>query len=867
MKKYFLILFLCLLLLPVVNAALSFDNVKSYDKLNKEYTIKNSFGLGKTLAKVKLTSPLNVEVGLGYQQVAEFELYNFDKEYDNAFQKMDFYNAVNLDIKLNREFDYKYATYELRKVYTHETVCGDEKDWLTCKLVVNGSIMENKSTWKSFNSIEELPYNKVKIGIFTDVEEGDYVEWIPTFFGERLTEWATWTASLNVGLQAYYKLDEASGPVVDSSPRESHGTNVDGTRSATGIINDAFDFNDVPASDEFVRVPKMNVTQNFTVNAWINPETLTRNNPVMGCNYSDDWSFFLWFDSGELAIYKCGDAGVQSSTAVGVGGFEMVSAVYNGSFIDFYINGTLKQTMAFSETFTPGITRNIGAYGGGDSYDGIIDEVSVWNRTLTPTEMTALWNSGAGMSYETPGTLNETNITLNIPINTTNSTTGTITFNCSATYSKALDLVIDGVADTTQIVTNSTPNANLSYQFTDYGTLSDGQHNWTCVSTNVTDGQIYADNFTLNIDATLPTISITNPTGNYDYGYSNQNITLNFTAADDNLNSCWYYYLGGESTTREVNSFESNWNNWIDETANRETIWASDGVYSFNISDDASKVYKHNVDLTGTSEIKIDYNVNATSHQMAFFIIPNGTVSQNTNLASFSGANVTGTKTIDTSDYTGVWTLLFDKLPCFGCSNKYNNHTYIDNIQFLGVNKTEINCSEPAYFNLTANAGNILFYANDTFGNIGSTTSSWNYTDFNCLDFGESGCISYFNFTEGIQPVCGVTSGSLDTNYIYTSTGETQDTISCTLDGYEPFSQLFNVTDGNKTFTLTKTSLVLYFEAFNGSLLSTNGYWTNGTYTENFTSTNLSVNLSDMGEGKIKIYFASENESTIYNQF
>ena len=54
-------------------SAAEFDNVKSYDSATKELTIKNAFGLpnylgGYEIAKVKLDSELNVQVGLGYHE-------------------------------------------------------------------------------------------------------------------------------------------------------------------------------------------------------------------------------------------------------------------------------------------------------------------------------------------------------------------------------------------------------------------------------------------------------------------------------------------------------------------------------------------------------------------------------------------------------------------------------------------------------------------------------------------------------------------------------------------------------------------------------------------------------------------------------
>ncbi len=39
---------------------MTFDNVKSYDAIAQKVTIENTFGLGRTIADVKLDTPLMV---------------------------------------------------------------------------------------------------------------------------------------------------------------------------------------------------------------------------------------------------------------------------------------------------------------------------------------------------------------------------------------------------------------------------------------------------------------------------------------------------------------------------------------------------------------------------------------------------------------------------------------------------------------------------------------------------------------------------------------------------------------------------------------------------------------------------------------
>ena len=68
-----MVIFAIVFLIPLASG-LEFDNVKSYDIEKKEITVTNLFGFGKEIAKIKLNTPLDFKVALGYRKVAEFEI-------------------------------------------------------------------------------------------------------------------------------------------------------------------------------------------------------------------------------------------------------------------------------------------------------------------------------------------------------------------------------------------------------------------------------------------------------------------------------------------------------------------------------------------------------------------------------------------------------------------------------------------------------------------------------------------------------------------------------------------------------------------------------------------------------------------------
>jgi len=88
------------------------------------------------------------------------------------------------------------------------------------------------------------------------------------------------------------------------------------------------------------------------------------------------------------------------STATAVSGtWYFVAAVKTSSQISIFINGNLEQTTALG-AFTDTNSKDllIGAQNtqdqGGADLNGLVDEVELCNRALTPSEISAIWNAG-----------------------------------------------------------------------------------------------------------------------------------------------------------------------------------------------------------------------------------------------------------------------------------------------------------------------------------------------------------------------------------------------------------------------------------------------------------------------------------------
>jgi len=111
---------------------------------------------------------------------------------------MEFYDLRNNNEKFERDFDYKYLTTELIDVNDYKQVCELSLNGTKiCENVLTGTHQEEREVWKELDT-SILTKGKYTIGIFTEVQVGDKVEWVPTLFEKRIDEWATWTADLEV---------------------------------------------------------------------------------------------------------------------------------------------------------------------------------------------------------------------------------------------------------------------------------------------------------------------------------------------------------------------------------------------------------------------------------------------------------------------------------------------------------------------------------------------------------------------------------------------------------------------------------------------------------------------------------------------
>jgi len=410
---------------------------------------------------------------------------------------------------------------------------------------------------------------------------------------------ATWNSTFNNSLVAYYSMDEGAGT---TTAENVFGIlNMSLVTSPTWVTNGK-QYNAINNTLE----AGSNCLQNTifdgldglsagTISFWINvtgvPDFVWCNEgncaPLIVGHINPPGFFIAILQNLSIAVDKAianwEVEVVTGSQPISLGIWYHIVAVYNGTDTKVYINGTLSSSgTASANTFYPSGGLDLlgwSVYPIGAT--ATMDEVAIWNRSLSAEEIASLYDAGAGTFYSSTS-----NIILTSPIN------NTITNNPNQTFiinwigldnltfflwdATGAEVLTPSILDLTGDYSNS---SNFSYNFS-FPYVDDGTYYWNSLGNDT----IWANNgnFTFILDTTFPLIDITYPINNTNF--TDGRIDVNYTVSDIYLSNCWYsndtYLVNTSLTDCGTNITEIIW----DEGQHDVTIWANDSVGNENSS-------------------------------------------------------------------------------------------------------------------------------------------------------------------------------------------------------------------------------------------------------------------------------------------
>jgi mannan endo-1,4-beta-mannosidase len=193
-------------------------------------------------------------------------------------------------------------------------------------------------------------------------------------------------------------LGENSSKVVDISKNANNGT-VSGSSwyNSTGKYYGAYEFNGSSGAGKVAVGYKTvipNGTQNRTVCAWAKTNSVTGGGTIIAWGtQSTNQTFSIGRDNANLLVDASSGSACYTNSFWSVDVWNHICAAYNGSDVILYTNGNLRSTNSRPMWNTGSAFFNIGVFTNFNYWNGTIDEIKIWNRTLDSTEITQIYAS------------------------------------------------------------------------------------------------------------------------------------------------------------------------------------------------------------------------------------------------------------------------------------------------------------------------------------------------------------------------------------------------------------------------------------------------------------------------------------------
>jgi hypothetical protein len=203
----------------------------------------------------------------------------------------------------------------------------------------------------------------------------------------------SWRVAVAVGPVSRYNFD---GDVRDAGPNANHGR-VEGTVSYVadrlGVANRAVSFQ-AGNGAIFLGSASINPGTSFTVSAWI----LERDSAASRAIFSpgeESYGFRLLSANTTISGSLTGAASVVARCPIALGQWTHIACAYDGTNLRIYRNGAIHQTV---EGPSPSLSWNSGYAEIGSEgqafWKGALDELRIYNRALTVTEISAIHSGG-----------------------------------------------------------------------------------------------------------------------------------------------------------------------------------------------------------------------------------------------------------------------------------------------------------------------------------------------------------------------------------------------------------------------------------------------------------------------------------------
>jgi hypothetical protein len=216
-------------------------------------------------------------------------------------------------------------------------------------------------------------------------------------------------------LAAWWKFDEASGTqAADASGQGNDGTLRGGPIWVQGFQGGALQFD---GTNDYVAIDNLKYNRSgvpaVTVATWLRTDQAA-DQYIISFDRNEYWVLVVNGSVAEdgqigwLVTTNAGPAGIRSSARVDDGNWHHVAAVFDNGRLAIYVDGSASGAGTAGTTLGRGVTRYgfigtgsladrfDGAKNGAPYFHGALDDLRIYNRALSPTEIAQLAFRGPG---------------------------------------------------------------------------------------------------------------------------------------------------------------------------------------------------------------------------------------------------------------------------------------------------------------------------------------------------------------------------------------------------------------------------------------------------------------------------------------
>ena len=298
--------------------------------------------------------------------------------------------------------------------WNHVTIT--RKNSTSSKIYINGSLVGSNTSIQ--NPATPTAAITPTIGVLSSVGVGNPLSsYAPN--GTKIDALNIWTKELtasevselyNSGNGAQYIGDNFYKPTTNDALNTHNGTAQGGLTYGVGKVGTAFVGN---GTNGYVSLPvnNFNFTGDFSISCWFKTSTVSGNQMIFSnlmYNGGARKGYYIALVGGAVEVMLANQPSstqlIATTSVISINTWYNIVLVRESGVVKIYLNGTLliTDTNAISLSYIT-TTPSIGAYTNGVTtiwhFNGIVDALNVWQKSLTQSEITELYNSGNGKQY------------------------------------------------------------------------------------------------------------------------------------------------------------------------------------------------------------------------------------------------------------------------------------------------------------------------------------------------------------------------------------------------------------------------------------------------------------------------------------